>query len=496
LDVLGTLIDAGGQVAGVLLNAKPALTRLLARLLDRGLVFRYAATDGTLTWTAHPFVRDRFARLLGCPAEAVFDAVATRFGHGLEQRPKEKPEDTAMLDRYEQLIEATRLAGRAEEAFDLYWYGLGSYIHLGHRLGEYSRGYRILRGFLPPSGDPNGFGAGLEEQSQSAGLNALGLMAKHLGRLSEAADIRRVDDARDRVRDEPRAIAIGLRNSCNLALDLGLLGKALSSAGKALAAAERAQDDVQRKYSLGLRAAMQHQLGDIEAARDDFAAATALEDAPTLYALRGRSHARHYLDLGDIAACRAITEAGLRIAEIQKMNFEFAAWHALFAGIALAEGHDISRHIEKIRAWTARTGAMEWILEAHCLAARAALTRGDLYGARAEADDGLRQARLCGYRLRQIELLVTLSAIELAWPDAGRALGTAREALDLATAPECKYAWGEADAAHAWGLAFEALGQREHAQRAFAQALAVRERIEHPQTDITRAALTRLESPV
>src|SRR5439155_21886135 len=61
LDVLDTLVDAGGQVAGVLVNAKPALTRLLARLLDRGLVFRYTATDGTLTWTAHPFVRERFA---------------------------------------------------------------------------------------------------------------------------------------------------------------------------------------------------------------------------------------------------------------------------------------------------------------------------------------------------------------------------------------------------------------------------------------------------
>ena len=97
--------------------------------------------------------------------------------------------------------------------------------------------------------------------------------------------------------------------------------------------------------------------------------------------------------------------------------------------------------------------------------------------------------------MRQIELLVTLSAIDLAWPDPGRALAAARQALDLATAPECKYAWGEADAAHAWGLAFEALGQREHAQRAFGQALAVRERILHPQVEATRVALSRLAMP-
>src|SRR5262249_23378208 len=44
IELLGTIVDAGGQVAGLLVNAKPVLARLLARLLDRGLVFRYAAT--------------------------------------------------------------------------------------------------------------------------------------------------------------------------------------------------------------------------------------------------------------------------------------------------------------------------------------------------------------------------------------------------------------------------------------------------------------------
>jgi hypothetical protein len=278
-----------------------------------------------------------------------------------------------------------------------------------------------------------------------------------------------------------------------VALDLGRLGEAFSAAGEALAEAERAQDDFHRCASLSDRATAQHRLGHIAAARDDFAVATALEDQPMLRSISGQQHAHHHLDLGDIAACRAITEAGLALSQHNQWNFEFPGWHALFARLALAQGQDPSRYIDETRAWTARTGAMQWILEAHDLAARAALTRGDLPGARAEADDGLRQARLCGYQLRQIELLVTMSAIDLAWPDADRALATAREALDLATAPECRYAWGEADAAHAWGLAFEALGEREHAKRGFGKALAVRERIEHPQADATRGALARLK---
>ena len=50
------------------------------------------------------------------------------------------------------------------------------------------------------------------------------------------------------------------------------------------------------------------------------------------------------------------------------------------------------------------------------------MAQADLANARAESVDGLRQASLCGYRLKHIELLVTLSAIHLAWPDPAAAL--------------------------------------------------------------------------
>lgn len=492
VELLGTLVDAGGQVAGVLINARPALARLLTRLVDRGLVFRYVAADGTVNWTAHPFVRERFASMLGCPAEAVFEVVATRIGQGLEKRPEKSPEELVTLDRYEQLIDATRLAGRMQEAFDLYWFGMGHYNHLGRRLGDYARGYRIVRGFMPTSGGPRGFGEGLIGQVKSVALTDLALMARQLGRLQEAADLRNEDDALSRELGNPRELSLGLQNTCDVALDRGRLGEALAAACEALEEAERADDDVQRKCSLAFRAYAHHRLGNITAALADFAVAIALEDDPTLYSIRGQQHARHHLDLGRIDAARATAGAGIRLSERYEWNLEIPGWNALFARLELAEKRDPSRYIDEIRAWTARTGDMQWIIEAHGLAALAALARGDLPGAQAEIDDGLRQARLCGYRLLFIELLVTKSAIEIARPDPGLALAAAGEALDLATTPDCRDAWGEADAAHAWGLSLEALGKREHAQRAFTQALAVRERIEHPQAGATRAALKRV----
>ena len=90
LELLGVLVDAGGEVAGLLLNAKPRLVRLLGSLKARGLVFEYRS-DATVTWTAHPFLRERFRELLGCPAEKVFDVVAQSLGAGLEKRPETKP---------------------------------------------------------------------------------------------------------------------------------------------------------------------------------------------------------------------------------------------------------------------------------------------------------------------------------------------------------------------------------------------------------------------
>lgn len=495
LDLLGVLLDAGGAVAGLLVDARPALPRLLQRLVDRGLVFAYRSSGAdthTLTWTAHPFVRERFAGLLGCPASDVFGAVAERLGQGLEKRPENKPQEVLLLDRYEQAIEALRLAGRVKEAFDLYWYGLGGFGHLGKVLGDYARGYRILRGFVPEGGDLGRFGEGLEPYAQSVGLNALSLMARRLGRLQEALAVRWEDDTRSRQLDEPEGTSIGLQNTCEVALDLGRQPQARAAADAAVTEAERATSDVERKNSMIDRAWAAHLAGDNATALADFAAATALEAKPLLYSLRGQRHARHHLDRGDPRACRAIVDAGLAISQRNGWNHELPGWHALLARLALAAQEDPQPHLLEIRRWTARSGAMEWIIEAHALAARHALALRDLPTALAEADDGLRQAQLCGFRLKEIELLVTLSAIHLATPDPAQALAAARQALDLATAPDCGFAWGEADAAQAWGLAFVALGQPEPARRAFTQALAVRERIGHPEVQATREALARL----
>ncbi|MFM9104207.1 MAG: hypothetical protein ACKOPS_23995, partial [Cyanobium sp.] len=98
LELLGTLVEAGGEVAGLLVKARPRLLGLLNSLQARGLVFRYASSEAgleTLTWTAHPFLRDRFRLLLDCPPEQVFAVVAAARARAASVPTTPQPRSTA-----------------------------------------------------------------------------------------------------------------------------------------------------------------------------------------------------------------------------------------------------------------------------------------------------------------------------------------------------------------------------------------------------------------
>lgn len=488
LDLLGVLVDAGGEVAGLLVNAKARLLALLKSLRARGLVFQYS-TEEAVTWTAHPFLREGFRRLLGCPAEKVFDTVAQALLTGLEDRPSDPPREARVLDRYERLIEATRLAGREQEAFDLYWYALGGYRHLGAVLGEYERGYRILAAF-GATGRLEDVGATLRLRERSPLANALGLFATRLGRLSEARAVFRLVHGWKKSLADPMETFAELLNSGEVALALGRLTEARALAEGALEEAEVVNDRIQQKNALTYRAMAAHSVGDLAAARADFAAATAVEGRP-LYSLLGSYQARHHLDLGQLDAARKLAENSLEKARQRDWNDEQPWLHALLARIDLAQGGDPTSHLDEVRAWTSRTGDMGSIIEAHLLAACHLLARGDAQAALGEAETGLLHATSCGYGLLRIELLVTLARIRLVWPDPPQAIQAAREALDLASHPDFGYAWGEADAAQAWGEAYFSNHELALARRAFIRALEVRRRIEHPGTSDTERWLAR-----
>jgi len=487
LELLDTLINAGGEVAGLLVNAKPRLVGLLNSLKARGLVFAYSG-ESTVTWTAHPFLRERFRELLGCPAAQVFNVIAESLGAGLEAKPETKPTDPAVLDRYERLIEATRLAGREQEAFDLFWFGLGTIHHLGGRLGEYQRSYRILMAFSE-SGRPEDLAPMMPLRERSYLVDSLAFNAFRLGRLAEAWALRCIDDRWSQSFGDHRATSIGLQNSAQVAFARGCLTDAQNLADAALVEANTVNEGkiTKGKITKGkitnsarvIRAIAIHALGGTRAAQADFGAAIELQD--DLYvSLNDALYIRHLIDLGDFVSARVASCHCLEIARENNWNEELPWFHALLARIDLAEAQDPTSHLDEVRAWTSRTGDMQYIIEAHLLTARHLLAAGDPQAALGEAEAGLLHAISCGFGLLRIELLIALARIRLAWPDPPRAIQAAREALDLSTHPECGYAWGEADATQAWGEAYFANHEPTLAQRAFTRALEVRRRIEHP----------------
>jgi tetratricopeptide (TPR) repeat protein len=256
-------------------------------------------------------------------------------------------------------------------------------------------------------------------------------------------------------------------------------------------AAKDSLEGWQQAEAWAFSAISNHALGEVETARADFAAATEVAGG-ALVSLRGSHHVRHKLDLGDLRAAHALCDFALSFAREKSYNDELPRFHALLARIALAEGNEPAAHLDEIRAWTSRTGDMEWIVEAHLLTARQLLAAGDPQGALGEAEAGLLHAVSCGYGLLRIELLVALARIRLAWPDPPRAIQAAREALELAAHADCRYAWGEADAAQAWGEAYLANHEPALAERAFRRALDVRRRIEHPCIAETEKWLARV----
>lgn len=170
VELLGWIVQSGGEVAGALIGLTDhQLVYQLEKLKALGLVFCYE-TDGQIVYSAHPFLREFFRNFLGTKPESVHESVRAMLAPSLEARPKRLPSDPAILDQYELLIEQTLLAGRVQEAFDLYWYGLGAYGNLGWVLGEYGRGLRILERFVPGD-DFSIIGPGLRQRQKSRLVN-------------------------------------------------------------------------------------------------------------------------------------------------------------------------------------------------------------------------------------------------------------------------------------------------------------------------------------
>jgi tetratricopeptide (TPR) repeat protein len=496
VESLGFVISAGGDVAGALAGHSQArLLWLLERLRDLGLVFRSDAAQGT-TFTAHPFLRDYFRGLLGSrKPEAIHEAVRVRLAQTVKPGVDPPPTDPAMLDRYEDLIEHTRLAGRPPEAFALYRLGLGGSPHLGHVLGDYARGLRILSGFSE-DGSPEAAAPDLPPVERRQLTTDWGLFAENLGDLATAGRAFAAAAELSRQEADAKGLAITLRNQAEVALLAGRNPSAREVASAALVAAERGGDRTGTKLAHACLARAFARMGQLDEARRHLAAAAEWEEKWRLGSLPGTWEAEFAMAIGDRGAAAAQARGNRAIATQNNWTHVRATCDALLGLLALPDDPGTARqHLDAARNYASHSGSVDVQLRCYHLAAEIARAERAYDLARSEAEAGIHLADTCGFGHYAIELRLSLARAHLDAGDPKTALQRAREALDRSVHPECQYAWGEADALHLCGVAHARLGEAELARQRLTAALAKREALTHPGLPDTRAELDRLGGP-
>ncbi|WP_437538580.1 helix-turn-helix transcriptional regulator [Sorangium sp. So ce726] len=497
------LIRAGGEIAGAMAGWGAAeLARGLARIERLGLVF--AARPGERCYSTHPFVRQHFKSLLGVPPERVHAAGSATAQPRLDEAPRRAPRERGAVDAYEAILTELLGAGRAGEAYEIYALALGGFAHLGLKLGDMSRGARILRAFAGGD-DPRGMPASLPARARASLAYDAGLYAGALGDLAFACACYEAHNEIAGALADPAPIATGLRTlayTARLRGDLagarGLLERSAEIAGGAAGSARRAADQVHVVRALALLAAVLHDLGEVDAAGEHFARLRELGDAPV--ARRALWEAEHALALGRRDEAREATERN--IAECRRKGWEghVAHGHTLL-GLALLDGGEggdgdvapAEAHLVEARRWASATGEVEVALRCHELAARIALAAGRLDDGARQALEGLHVAEACGFGPFRARLAVVAARCALARGAGAAASATAL--ADSAVAWAGEDAWARADALHWAGVARAATARDEERARGrelLAEAAALRARLRHPGAGASREALARL----
>lgn len=498
VDLLKVAVGVLGPEAALAGCEVADLNRLLERLRKLGLVFAYEHGSERL-WSAHPFLRAHFAGLKIADPARVHDALHVHLAGELERRPRNPAVDPAAIDHYEQVIEHTRLAGREQEAFDIFWYALGRYNHLGAKLGEFTRGARILAGFAV-DGEPLRVTDRLPASERAALLSDWGHFAKDLGDLDTARSCHREAlSAYQRLR-EPKNLLGCHVNLADIEARGGRLKSARMHAEEAAALRNIATIAARvepmetanwalRTASLAILGELHHMLGDGVSAKryfDQAVDATGGMPEPIMHRLR----AEWLRDLGRIREARSSVQLSLVVNERNRWMRDVARCRVLLGELALPEDLPAAReHLAAARDWCERTGDVSATLDARLLAAAIARLAGDLVSAQAEVAAGLLLADGCGLVIDQIRLRIEQSRIQVDAGDGRAALAAARRALDLSTDEDCGYVWGEADALHWAGCAHLALGEKEPAMARLEAAVKVREAIGHPGAEETRRIL-------
>lgn len=498
VDILGYVIEAGGQVAGALVGeSQHALALIAEKLRQQGLIYSYKAGN-TIYYTSHPFLREYFRTLLNVKSEDIHEAVREKLAIGLDTKPENKPTDSEVLNKYEELIQYSILSGHYDEAYDLFrdvLGGGGGGIHIYHILGDYGRMIRVLSLFSD-DGTLSKVTTHLDAYQRGKIYNYWGLAEMALGNLYTTEICLSLGVKASEEVNDIRNVLFDQVNIASLNLNRGLFSAAQKGTHSALDILGLQEEDYNiklfKKSAFAYLAHTLHCQGEVLQAKKYFSDATML-NGKALFSDIGVYEAEHLIATG--ATDNAIKSLEKNIATWggNPMHRDVNLCRYWLGILSLPHAIlEAREHLHAIRAYTEKSGFMESIIQAYILAAEIAYCSQDYPAALAEATAGLNQADSCGYGKHAIDLLLLLSKIYIAVPEYTTALSYARQAMDRSLAPECGYAWGQANGAHFCGICHKALGEYELARQRLEFALELREKIQHPEAEVTRKLLSEL----
>jgi hypothetical protein len=380
-------------------------------------------------FSIHPAVRDHFHRLASALDQEAWHDILREHLVSLVQRPgRGYPVAPAALDLAEEAIYHALEANRADEALWLYNHVLGGLRHLGWKLGEMARGLRILRSFNPCP----------EPWDLAWYLRALGEFDPALA-CNELAFFRAdILLLQGRL---PQVAALG--DSRRSSVAAFLMGKISNPLPDHLGGA------ISREQLLLY-------LGRLDGVR------------------RGILLNRLYRDIGwegDRARCQLI-----------------------LAEAARRQRDDVRcrEYLEDASLWILHSGSVEHLCLLHLVRARLARTGNDANGAQSAVAEGLHMARQCGLELFHIELLCEQAEILMGSGDALAAEQMARDALCRASAADCQFVWGAAQAGHLLGQTLVIQKRVKEARKILRKTLDLRRRIGDPGAEATQRLLSPL----
>lgn len=150
-------------------------------------------------------------------------------------------------------------------------------------------------------------------------------------------------------------------------------------------------------------------------------------------------------------------------------------------------------HLEQASAWILNSGSQEHLALLHLVRGRIAEDEKLLTGARAAYEEGLHTCQESGFRLLETDLRLALGRLRLADGDLAAAEQLAREAKEIASDPELRYAWGMGEAAHLLGDVFGAMGRSAESTAAYEESLRLRQSIGDPAAAWTERLIRRSE---